>query len=458
MKKKITVIIAILMIMIMCIHALPVSAQEAMPNIKRMSGKSRYETACVIFESARKLENVLDNSSASHTTAIIANSTNFADALVAVPYAQMLGSPILLVSGKGAAEKAVLDTLKKHKTEKVLILGGEGAISRETEQSFIDAGYNTGRLYGKNRYETAAKIATQIYTNHSATNKIFIVSGENFPDALSVGAAAGKIATPVLYSNKKGTIDDATAEYIKNHGIDTAIIVGGGNAVGGNAETELGKMGVETIRIYGKDRYETSIKVYEEYWKNFVTTRVSMATGSDFPDALAGGMYSASRSIPVLLVKNNGDNSALSRSLARNEMEIEEVVVYGGEAVVSTDTVEKVFRDCISFSANNTQTPTNPTAASRWVSQSEMNRILDNVKSYADSIGMHWDTTLDADTATWGGDTRVHTTAYDSASEYESRVKGKISYYYNMNAGYEYVNVIITDKGNGEYTMTCYFG
>lgn len=102
-----------------------------------------------------------------------------------------------------------------------------------------------------------------------------------------------------------------------------------------------------------------------------------------------------------------------------------------------------------------TTTTTTTTAASRWVSESAMSSIKSELKSYAASIGMTWDSSLDADNAMWGSATRVYTTGY-SKSEYISRMKGKIEYY--QNKGYEYVNVKITSHTNGEYLMTCYFG
>ena len=437
MKKIMSVIIAMVMVAAMCAQAVPVSAQETMPTIERMSGRDRCETSCVIYENTRALEN------ANRTTVLIASGTNFADALAAIPYAAATGRPIMLVSGKGAAEQKVLDKLRESNVEDVIILGGESAVSRETERSFNDAGIESRRIYGSSRYETAAKLATELSTHYSASKTIFLVSGENFPDALSVGAPAGRVKSAVLYSNKKGTIDEATAQYIREYGIDTAVIVGGAGAVGANAETELGKLGVESIRIYGENRFETSIKVYQNYWRYHILKRVSVATGTNFPDALAGGVYSALSDMPILLVNNNGDNSELSRALACNGENITEVVVYGGEGAVSDATIEKIF----------------VTGEKRWTSEAALESVTENVREYAESVGMHWNTELSVDNAQHIVSDRwtTNTAYYTSADQLEKVLKDKI-HACCINVGYDNVNVVFVDSGDGEYMAVCCFG
>ncbi len=104
-----------------------------------------------------------------------------------------------------------------------------------------------------------------------------------------------------------------------------------------------------------------------------------------------------------------------------------------------------------------TKATTTTTKATRWVNKSAMDGIKSELKSYAKSLGMTWDTSLNKDTAYWGSQTRAYTTGY-SKSEYVSTMKGIIKYIDSKNAGYEYINIIITSHTNGEYLMTCYFG
>lgn len=104
-----------------------------------------------------------------------------------------------------------------------------------------------------------------------------------------------------------------------------------------------------------------------------------------------------------------------------------------------------------------TKATTTTTKATRWVNKSAMDGIKSELKSYAKSLGMTWDSSLDRDTAYWGSQTRAYTTGY-SKSEYISTMKGIIKYIDSKNAGYEYINIIITSHTNGEYLMTCYFG
>lgn len=122
----------------------------------------------------------------------------------------------------------------------------------------------------------------------------------------------------------------------------------------------------------------------------------------------------------------------------------------------TTTTTKATTTTTTTTATKKTTTTTTTTKASRWVSKSAMEDVKSTLKSYAGSIGMGWDSSLDADTATWGSNTRAYTTGY-SKSEYVSRMKSIIQRFYN-NYGYEYVNIKITAHTNGEYLMTCYFG
>jgi putative cell wall-binding protein len=165
------------------------------------------------------------------------------------------------------------------------------------------AAYDEGeRFGGANRYETAANVATSDQWLSWGTSALTIVTGENFPD----GLAAAALGQPVLLVTKN-SIPASTAAAIgawvvKNSGGIDIDVVGGTGVISSDVyeslETLAGSGSV--TRHAGADRYATALKVA-------AATGISnpcdviLATGQNFPDALAAGPLSMEANAPILL-------------------------------------------------------------------------------------------------------------------------------------------------------------
>lgn len=169
---------------------------------------------------------------------------------------------------------------------------------------------------GGNRYKTAAEIAKKAFP--TAPAEAILVTGENFPDALSANAYAGAKNAPVLLSKlselPQPTKDLLTKTWSKS--VKTVTIIGGG--FDKKVETALKGCGVTTIKhIAGKNRYKTAEEVCkagieEKLWN--MTWPVAIATGQTSADALAFSPWSYGLHLPILLAKN-GEVSASTKTL-----------------------------------------------------------------------------------------------------------------------------------------------
>ena len=103
-----------------------------------------------------------------------------------------------------------------------------------------------------------------------------------------------------------------------------------------NIETQIKKLNgkIIIVRLGGKDRYETSMKIID-YFK-LPTNTITVATGINFPDALSGSVLSARKSCAVLLVDNNNKDITKQKELL-NIQKITNLIVFGGADVVSND-------------------------------------------------------------------------------------------------------------------------
>lgn len=124
------------------------------------------------------------------------------------------------------------------------------------------------RLAGPDRYGTAIAVTTKRFTDHSV-DKVYIASGENFPDAISVtsliaqtGQADPKSA--VLLSPSAGLTPEVLGEVhrlIKPNGAVT--LIGGHEALSPAIADQITKLipGVKVDRIAGPTRVETAIEI-----------------------------------------------------------------------------------------------------------------------------------------------------------------------------------------------------
>lgn len=198
--------------------AVPKSTEQLLTQagyeVKRLGGRTRYETNQQILDEAGYTEN---------GELIITTGNNFADSLSA----SAAGRPILLVNPKEGLmeeQKAVLDHFKNGK---IYILGIPGAVTEENENAIRAYAENAEvvELKGKDRYETSVNVAKEFF---AGSDKAVITTGTNFPDGLCGGTLAAAIGAPMILTKDADTYAPAYADSIE---IVSGYVLGGTNAV-----------------------------------------------------------------------------------------------------------------------------------------------------------------------------------------------------------------------------------
>ncbi|NCD20688.1 MAG: cell wall-binding repeat-containing protein [Actinobacteria bacterium] len=92
----------------------------------------------------------------------------------------------------------------------------------------------------------------------------------------------------------------------------------------------------DTLRLGGDDRYATSAKISEETFESGVDVAY-LASGVDYPDALAGGAVAGRDGAPVLLTKSDSIPAIIAAELDR--LNPKDIVILGGESAVSASVV-----------------------------------------------------------------------------------------------------------------------
>ena len=308
--------------------SVPFAAGERLdPVVTRISGAERVATAIAINGRVRPTAE----------TVVLARSDAFPDALAGGPLA-VAEEAALLLTPPDALAPAVRAEIRRLGAGTAILLGGEAALAPGVASELEEMGLTLERIAGPTRYATAAAIAARM----GNTSEAFVASGEVFPDALSAAALAGAVGAPVLLTENDRLPEESLAAVPAGSSV---IVVGGGAAVGESVVAALEGRAAAVRRVSGSDRYATSTAMAREALDRGVTpTATWVATGRDFPDALAAGAAAgAGRSLLVLIDGTDLDASPSARDLLRSlASRITEIRVAGGAAALSESTMERL--------------------------------------------------------------------------------------------------------------------
>jgi putative cell wall-binding protein len=330
---------------------LPVARATDSVNVTRFDGTDRYDTARKVAEGTF---------TTGADTVVLARGEDFPDGRLGFPDA-LAGSylagqsagPVLLTQSD-SVPAATSEALRTLKTKNVFILGGTSAVSAAVENDLAatDSTSMSGgklvvtRIGGTDRYDTAKLVAEQPGKAKVGTlngrRTALVASGENFPDALAGGPVAFASHFPLLLT-PHDSLSPSASEALTSLGIQHVVLLGGSTAVNDSVSTAITEMGITVERLSGADRQGTAVAIadFETSQLSFVDSRVSLARGDAYPDALAGGPHAGSEGpSPIVLTLSPDDLSTETRTWIRDHNEsISSIDVFGGTGAVSDATV-----------------------------------------------------------------------------------------------------------------------
>ena len=287
----------------------------------RISGPGRVETSIEIS----KFENTKSK------TVILADARNYPDALAASNLTNGRYSVILV---QNQLTQAIINEITRLEAQDLIILGGTNSISEDIEKDLANiAGVkNISRIAGETRYDTCQKIFSQ-----AKKKSLVLASGEIFPDALATSSILDQAG---LLLTRSGQLPSEAQAAIKDLNHDNFLIVGGENSVQESLATSISNQYqyASHTRISGNNRYETSAKIGER----LVSSTVILASGENFPDALAASTLAQKIDSPILLVsKDKIDQSVIDYFKKHN---IKKALVVGGQLSISDKTLANAER------------------------------------------------------------------------------------------------------------------
>lgn len=202
--------------------------------------------------------------------------------------------------------------------------------------SLPDPAPGMARLSGADRIATAVAISAERFGDGEAAAAV-LARADDFPDALTGTPLAAAVGGPLLLSHT-GRLPAAVADEL--HRVlppgGQVHLLGGPAALSDAVEHAISEAGFRTLRIAGRDRYETAVEVARDLGDPELAL---LAVGTDFPDALAAGAAAAHHSGMVLLTAGDEAHPATAGYLAQRDGSR---VAVGGAAARAHPDAERV--------------------------------------------------------------------------------------------------------------------
>lgn len=192
----------------------------------RISGKDAVDTAINVAAELNKY--------VSFDRAIVADASNFADALASSPLAAKENIPILFVENS----KIDQDSLKRVRAlgiGSITVVGGPSSISNESTRILENNGVGVERIYGANRYETALNFADKYFKD---AKNLVIASGQTWPDAVIGGLLASDYESALILTQKDSNPQGLKDQVAKLAG-GNIFVLGGENTINSSVYREI---------------------------------------------------------------------------------------------------------------------------------------------------------------------------------------------------------------------------
>lgn len=297
-------------------------------SLERLAGPSRYATAAAV---AGEWKPGLD-------VVYVARGDGYADALVAAAVAGRHGAPLLLTRTTNLPADTA-SALRILAPDHIIVVGGSAAISDEVVASLgsLATSGKVRRVAQADRYGTAVALTASYPTRQ---RRVYLASGEDYPDALAAAALANHEGVPLLIT-PSNHLDPTIDRELERLAPREVVVVGGEVAVSERvARQAAGHSNAGSVRrLAGRDRYTTAATVAGEFAPE--SGDALIVSGEAFPDALVAAPLGGTRAAPVLLASRS--SVPKSTQTALRDHQARRLAVVGGPSAISQNVADAIL-------------------------------------------------------------------------------------------------------------------
>jgi putative cell wall-binding protein len=205
---------------------------------------------------------------------------------------------------------------------------------------------SSDQIGGTDREDTGVLVSEQEFPNGGA-GAVVIARNNTYPDALDGTPLAVTKNAPILLNSSPTTATAsvgqdraAQASAVDSENLSeiqrvlpkggTVYVLGGSDAISPAVDTELTGLGYNVQRLGGADRFATAVLI-AQFLGN--PSKILVATGYNFPDALTAGVAAAKAGAAVLLSAASSPAAATTGYLAAHPSDT--VTTIGGPAATA---------------------------------------------------------------------------------------------------------------------------
>lgn len=194
-------------------------------------------------------------------------------------------------------------------------------------------------LGGSDRYETVAKEARYAF---STSETVIVASGVGYADSIAASGLAGALACPILLVGRD-SVPSVTRDALNAMHAHHIVVIGSSAVVSDAVYRELAAYG-NAERLYGRDRYETQMAIYNYGVQRglWSSDHAIVTSALGFADALSASPVAYGLKAPVFFCDGSLDIPAPQYAALRSHGEYKKFLLLGSTAVTSARAEEKL--------------------------------------------------------------------------------------------------------------------
>ena len=340
-------------------EALVDTNDDGVGDAREFGGRDRYDTAnrlAANFGEAEGLGNV--------PVAFVASGSMLVDAISVAGLAGFLDAPVLLTPSD-SLNGSVADFIEDYGVQTIYVLGGSAAVADSVLED-IEALANSPtvtRIFGADRYATAAEIASQLgggaaWCGGAEAAAVLANGGDvSLAYAMAVSPVANRLQLPLLLT-AADELPSATEDFITDQDIEHVVIMGGESSVSDDVSAALTSAGVDTVTRIGGDTPAAASAALAALSTDGCEADLGLVSGdtvalvaeSGLPDGVAASpvlasSYQNGSLVPMLIVGDTlpasvSDYLAGTPQLSGTDKLHLSIVAIGGTAAVSSSVMD----------------------------------------------------------------------------------------------------------------------
>lgn len=196
------------------------------------------------------------------------------------------------------------------------------------------------RIQGVNRFDTAISISKSFFPE--GADIAYIANGNSYIDALVMAPLTSLEDGPLLLAGKD-TYDPKLVKEIRRLGVKKLVLIGGENSLSSSLEEKFKEeIGLETTRISGRSRFDTSLVIGQSLAREKEIKEVYLVNAFNEADAISAAGPSSALTRPLLLSSKDKLDPGVKDLIM--DLGVEKVYLIGGENSLTKD-LEDQIRD-----------------------------------------------------------------------------------------------------------------